>query len=271
MLPPEKNLEVRSQRPARSNGKPPLLFVHGGYCDAWCWDRYFLPWFAAQGYAAHALSLRGHGASGGRETLFVAGIEDYAADVERVAATLPLAPVLIGHSMGASVVEHLLVNRSVRAAALLAPVPPAGLGPIAGRLLALQPEYLVHLHRLDAPHLAGDVLAALRPLYFSDDVAPDVLAEAMFHITAESPRAILDLTLRWHSSRAGVEITPFVLAAAGDRVSTVADARATAELYGTEAMVVPRLAHMMMLERRWETAAKLLLQWLERDVRSSPR
>src|SRR5262252_8796749 len=240
MLPPEPDLEVRSHRPPRANSRPPLLFVHGGYCDAWCWDPYFLPWFAAHGYAAHAVSLRGHGASGGHETLFVAGVDDYAIDVERVAASLDAPPVLIGHSMGASVVEHLLVKGPVRAAALLAPVPPAGLGPIAGRMLALQPEYLVNLHRLDAPHLAGDVLAALRPLYFSDDVAPDVLAEAMFHITAESPRAILDLTLRWHSSRAGVEITPFVLAAAGDRVSTVADARATAELYGTEATVVPR-------------------------------
>src|SRR5262249_56515115 len=99
MLPPEPNLEVRSHRPARSNGRPPLLFVHGGYCDAWCWDRYFLPWFAAQGYAAHALSLRGHGASGGRETLFVARIRDYPAPVERGAPPLPSAPVPVRPSI----------------------------------------------------------------------------------------------------------------------------------------------------------------------------
>lgn len=267
MLPPETNLEVRSHRPARSNAKPPLLFVHGGYCDAWCWDRYFLPWFAARGYAAHALSLRGHGASGGHETLFVAGLDDYAADVERVAAGLGAPPVLIGHSMGASVVERLLATRPVHAAALLAPVPPAGLGPIAGRLLALQPEYLVNLQRLDAPHLAGDVLAALRPLYFSTDVAPGVLAEALLHLGPESPRAILDLTLRWHDHRPGNEITPLVLGAEGDRISTPADARATAELYETSAAIVPGLAHMMMLERNWEVAAEPLLEWLEREAR----
>ena len=88
--------------------------------------------------------------------------------------------------MGASVVEHLLGKLTVRGAALLAPIPPSGLGPVARRMLALQPEYLVNLHRLDAPHLAGDVLAALRPLYFSDDVAPELLAEASSHIGAES-------------------------------------------------------------------------------------
>jgi pimeloyl-ACP methyl ester carboxylesterase len=266
MLPPETNLELRSRRPTRANGGPPLLFVHGGYCDAWCWDRYFLPWFAARGYPTHALSLRGHGESGGRESLFVAGLDDYAADVERVAAKLDEPPVLIGHSMGASVVERLLATRPVRAAALLAPVPPSGLGSMAQRLLALQPEYLVNLQRLDAPHLAGDVLAALRPLYFSDDVAPEVLREAVSHLTAESPRAILDLTLRWGGGAANDGPKPLVLGAQGDRVVTTADAQATAELYGTEATIVPGLAHMMMLERRWQAAAEPLLEWLEREV-----
>ena len=266
MLPPETNLEVRSRLPARAEGKPPLLFVHGGYCDAWCWDPYFLPWFAARGYPSHALSLRGHGASGGRETLFVAGVDDYAVDVGRVVGRLGSAPVLIGHSMGASVVEHLLGKLPLRGAALLAPIPPAGLGSIARRMLALQPEYIVNLQRLDAPHLAGDVLAALRPLYFSNDVAPEVLAEATFHIGAESPRAIIDLTLRWHDRRPDAEITPFVLGAEGDRVSTPADARATARLYETDATIVPGLAHMMMLERGWQTVAAPLLAWLERET-----
>src|SRR5712691_10312326 len=97
--------------------------------------------------------------------------------------------------------QRLLVSGSVRAAALLAPVPPTGLGPVAHRLAAYQPEYLVNLHRLDAPHLSGDVLAALRPLYFSDDVAPEVLIESMAHLTIESPRAILDLALLSHRRR----------------------------------------------------------------------
>src|ERR1700694_728034 len=124
MLPPEKRIEVRSRLPANTATRPALLFVHGGYCDAWCWEPYFLPWFAARGYPAYALSLRGHGASGGRGSLFVAGIDDYAVDVARVAGKLPSPPVLIGHSMGAAVVERLIAAGPVRAAALLAPVPP---------------------------------------------------------------------------------------------------------------------------------------------------
>jgi non-heme chloroperoxidase len=266
MLPPELNLEVRSRLPARANRKSPLLFVHGGYCDAWCWEPHFLPWFAARGYPAYALSLRGHGASGGRDSLFVASLEDYVADVERVRAALPSPPVLIGHSMGATVIERLLGTGDVRAAALLAPVPPAGLGPVAGRLLAWQPEYLVNLQRLDAPHLAGDVLAALRPMYFSDDVAPEILAQAGAHLCVESPRAILDLALPLGRGRARSPAPPFVLGAAGDRIATPDDVRATASFYDTTATLVPGLAHMMMLERGWESVARPLLEWLERDA-----
>ena len=266
MLPPETRLEVRSRLPAKPGGRPPLLFVHGGYCDAWCWEPYFLPWFAARGYAAHALSLRGHGASGGRESLFVAGLDDYAADVEHVAGTLPSPPVLIGHSMGAAIVERLMVTRPLRAAAILAPIPPGGLAPVASRLLIWQPEYLVKMQRLDAPHLAGDVLSALRPMYFSDNVAPKILAEAVMHLTVESPRALMDLMLRLHDGKPVAPAKLFVLGARDDRISTPGDVKATASLYGLQATIVPGLAHMLMLEREWETAAQPLLDWLEREV-----
>ena len=201
MLPAESKLEVRTCLPARANGnarKPPLLFVHGGYCDAWCWAPHFLPWFAERGYAAHALSLRGHGASGGHETMFVTGLDDYAADVERVAATLPSPPVLIGHSMGAAIVERLLATGPVRAAALLSPVPPTGLLPMAARLAAEQPEYLLQLSQFDPARLTAHVLDVLRPYYFSADVAPEILLEATRHLGPESPRALLDLSLRLH-------------------------------------------------------------------------
>ena len=33
----------------------PLLFVHGGWHGAWCWDDHFLDFFAAAGYRAVAL------------------------------------------------------------------------------------------------------------------------------------------------------------------------------------------------------------------------
>jgi pimeloyl-ACP methyl ester carboxylesterase len=187
VLPAEPNLEIRRRLPASRTRKPPLVFVHGGYCDAWCWEPYFLPWFASRGYPSYALSLRGHGRSGGAESLVVAGLEDYEADVEHVAGLLDAAPVFVGHSMGAAIVERIVAKRPVRGAALLAPVPPAGLLTMAARLAAGNPDYLLQMNALDPTRMSATVLAALQPYYFSEDVAPEILAEAPAHLNAESP------------------------------------------------------------------------------------
>jgi non-heme chloroperoxidase len=260
----EPHLEIRKRLPASATRKPPLLFVHGGYCDAWCWEPYFLPWFAARGYPAYALSLRGHGASGGGGTLFAAALDDYEADVERVAGGLSAPPILIGHSMGAAVVERIVAKRPVRGAALLAPVPPAGLLPMAARLATQNPEYLMQMSGLDPGRLSTAVLGTLRPFYFSADVAPEILAEVANHLNAESPRALLDLSLRLHWALPVANHRPlFVLGAEGDRICMPDDVRATAKHHGVAATIVPGLAHLLMLERGFAVAARALEGWLQ--------
>jgi len=265
VLPIETRLEIRSRVPTEPSGKPPLLFVHGGYCDAWFWEPYFLPWLAARGYPSYAVSLRGHGSSGGVETLFITGLDDYEADVEYAAGQLNASPILIGHSMGAAIVERILAKRPVRGAALLAPVPPAGLLPVATRLAAEHPDYLLQMGGLDPSKLSADVLAALRPFYFSGGVDHAILKEAPRHLSAESPRALLDLSLRLHWALPRRNHRPlFVLGAEGDRICLPSDVRATAMHHGVEATILPGLAHMLMLERDWLVAAKALEAWLER-------
>jgi len=271
MLPAELRLEVRTfLPPARGSGKgngngrkPPVLFVHGGYCDSWCWEPYFLPWFAAQGYPAYAISLRGHGASGGHDSLFVAGLDDYAADVERVMAQIPVAPVLVGHSMGAAVVERLLATRPLRGAALLAPIPPSGLLSMAARLATERPDYLMQMSQLNPSQLSSHVLQTLSPYYFSKDVEPRVLWEATRHLGAESPRALLDLSLRLHWQLPERGSSPvMVLGVEADRICSPDDVQATATHHGVDAVMVPGLAHMMMLERQWERPARSIADWL---------
>ena len=172
--------------------------------------------------------------------MFVTGLDDFAADVEQVAAGLPAPPVLIGHSMGAAIIERLLATRPVRAAALLSPVPPAGLMPMAARLAAEQPEYLLQLSQFDPARLTSHVLEVLRPFYFSADVAPEILAEATAHLCAESPRVLLDLSLRLHWQLPERRAAPlFVLGAEGDRIASAEDVRATARHHGAKRRSCP--------------------------------
>jgi pimeloyl-ACP methyl ester carboxylesterase len=60
-------LEIISKHPLGGRYPTPLLFIHGMMHGAWCWDVHFLDYFAQHGFAAHAVNLRGHGASEGSE------------------------------------------------------------------------------------------------------------------------------------------------------------------------------------------------------------
>ena len=86
------HLEVISKTPAAGAHATPVLFVHGAWHGAWCWDEGFLDFFAARGFTAHALSLRNHGASDSAGSLRFRRISEYVDDVSRVAASLPRWP-----------------------------------------------------------------------------------------------------------------------------------------------------------------------------------
>lgn len=120
-------LEVIEKGRATEAHPTPLLFVHGAWFSAWCWDEHFLDFFADAGHHALAVSLRGHGASRSAKPLRSLRIADYVDDVASVADSLPVQPVLIGHSMGAYVVQKYLGSHTAAGAVLLTPAPPRGL------------------------------------------------------------------------------------------------------------------------------------------------
>jgi pimeloyl-ACP methyl ester carboxylesterase len=119
-------LEVIDKGSCSESHPSPLLFVHGARHAAWCWDEYFLDFFADKGYRALALSLRGHGNSASPKPLRSCSIADYVDDVASVATSLPTRPVVIGHSLGGGIVQKYLESHDAPAGALLASMPPQG-------------------------------------------------------------------------------------------------------------------------------------------------
>ncbi|MGF1528042.1 MAG: alpha/beta hydrolase [Candidatus Competibacterales bacterium] len=145
-LPP---LEILQRAPAGEARPGTLLFVHGAFSGAWCWDVHFLPYFAAAGYRCLAVSLRGHGNSPGRHTLAWHTMADYVADVACAAANLPRPLVLIGHSMGGFVIQKYLEKHPLpQAVVLLASVAPWGLWPSSLNLALKDPELFQQLQLL---------------------------------------------------------------------------------------------------------------------------
>lgn len=111
-------LEVFRNLP-RGRAKGHVLLVHGAGGDGWQW-RAVMADLAAAGYAAHALSLSGHGRSAPARPSFAQLFDD----VRSVLETLPDDTRLVGHSLGGYLVQRELAESQRPAAVLLAPVPP---------------------------------------------------------------------------------------------------------------------------------------------------
>jgi len=261
-------LEIISRYPAGSTHSTPILFVHGAWHAAWCWDVNFLDYFAQHGFAAHALSLRGHGGSEGHHNLRWTRIADYVEDVARAALQLPAPPVLIGHSMGGFVVQKYLQDHASPAAVLLASVPPAGDLAITLRAARQHPMVFAKanltlslLPLMSTPRLAREFL-------FSKDLAYEQVLAYWEQLQDESYLAWLDMLLFNLPRPEKVKTPLLVLGGARDINLKPGEIEATARAYNAQIEIIADVAHDMMLDTRWQAVADRILVWLkERDLR----
>lgn len=251
-------LEVISRHPAGKAHPIPLLFVHGAWHAAWCWDEYFLPYFAEHGYAVHALSLHGHGRSAGQEQVLWYRSTDYVADVALVASQLQRPPVLVGHSMGGWIVQKYLEQHYVPAAVLLAPMPPSG--PIAFLLDSLRQHPIRTLYSALTGRICSPQLAHVS--FFSDEMPQQQVNHYYERLDQESRMILLDFFLHSLRPRVSRTIPLLVLGALDDRVFSLPEIVATARLQNVQPEAFPHMAHNMMLEPHWQRVADRIVAWL---------
>ncbi len=258
-------LELLERRPAKPRLKTPVLFVHGAYTGAWCWEDYFLPYFAEQGIHAFAVSLRGHGRSEGRQMLAATSLADYVDDVARTVEQLPAPPLLVGHSMGGMVVQKYLERQvKVPGVVLMASVPPQGLGLPTLRLMLHDPWLLWQVSLIQHVDPSYANLETARRMGFSESLSDEELQRHQARFGPESSRAIWDMTVADLVCPWRIERPPMlVLGGEKDALFTQRMVQATARAYGVEAEIFPDMAHMMMLEPGWQQVADRINSWIE--------
>ena len=257
-----ERIEVLTCPQSEHAARTPLLFVHGGYVGAWSWAEHFLPWFSARGFPVHAISLRGHGESSDRSRLHSFSLNDYVEDVALAVDSLERPPVLIGHSMGALVVQKYLERMTVPAVVLACPVPPFGLLPSAFSLALFRPALWAEINALAAGRSASR--DALGTALFAGPMEAAAMERIYARMQPESRRALADMT--WWGLPQLWRRTPseaLVLGAARDTLIPSAQAEATARMFGAELRMLDGLGHALMLDARWERAAEALLGWIE--------
>ncbi|TVR97502.1 MAG: alpha/beta fold hydrolase [Rhodospirillales bacterium] len=269
MIEATRRLEVLSRTPEGRAHPTPLLFVHGAFSTAGIWAPFFLPYFARHGFAAHAVSLRGHGGSDGRRDLAKARLKDYVDDVAQVAAGLPAPPVVIGTSLGGIVVQSYLHRHSAPAAVLLASGPPHGMIPSSLRMMLHNPQLVWDMSMMQWVGPETATVESARRALFRQDTPDDDIRRFLPDAGPESPLAMLDVMgLDLPPSRRLLDVPVLVLGGEADAFITPEAVEATASTYGTRAEIFPGMPHAMMLDRDWERVAGRIREWLEATLPS---
>lgn len=256
-------LELISRPSDEKTHAPPLLFVHGAWHAAWCWQEYFMPYFAARGWDCYAVSLRGHGGSEGH-VRWVRGA-DYVADIEQIVEQIGKRPVIIGHSMGGYVLQKYLETHTVPAAVLMASIPSRGTLGLLLRSIVYHPlSVLETLLTLDLYPIVGTPDRA-HDLLFSPTMSRRKVEVYFRKLRSESFRLLLDSAF-FDVPRPRRRQTPLlVLGSADDAVFTVDELKATASDYRTQAMIFSNIAHDMMLDAHWREVADCINSWLKQQ------
>lgn len=262
-------LELLHCHPAQppADGRPSLLFVHGSYCGAWVWAEHFMPYFAARGWACHAVSLRGHGES---EAGFnFASLADYLADIRTAMDRVDDDMVLAGHSMGGLLVQHCLADDGrVRGAVLMSSVPPSGLGAPALHLSLFAPDICLQFGLLQA--LGPSVVEgrAIRRAFFAESTPNADLAHLLPRLQKESHRICVELLNPPRPRLPLGRHRPPVLVIGGDRDVLVPAAALmeTATYFAAELSMLGGAPHGLMLDAAWwEPTAERMASWLNRQ------
>lgn len=240
----------------------PLLFVHGAWHAAWCWDEHFLDYFAERGYRVLAPSFRGHGNSSTDKLLRSCSVADYLADVATVAGGLGGEPVLIGHSMGGLIVQKYLESHPAPAAVLLTSMPPQGNLGSALRWIRQRPSHFAKMAATGRalPYISTPELA--RERFFSAGTPEADVRRYAARLQEDSSRIGLDCALLKLPRPKRVRTPLLVLGAEQDGAHTRAEILATARAYGTQAEFFADMGHDMMLEPGWAEVADRIDGWL---------
>ncbi|KAK9867141.1 hypothetical protein WJX84_004221 [Apatococcus fuscideae] len=250
-------LEVIGLESAQGSRYPPLIFLHGSYHAAWCWQDKFLPYFHAAGFGVFAVSLRG----------------------QEVIASLDQAPILISHSLGGLIAQRYMVRLgegeehrpALRGLALLCSMPPSGNTGTAGRIMKNTPLLGV---RLTWGFITKSFLrskSACREMFFSNDLPEADIDRYQQLFRAEAGKVPVVDVKALNSNLplprpCSLHCPVLVLGCSNDRIVDRQGVEETAAHFGAQAVMLPDLAHDLMLDTRWQQAADALLQWMQAEM-----
>jgi pimeloyl-ACP methyl ester carboxylesterase len=252
------------REPSGDRKPTPVLFLHGAWHGAWCYDLW-LDDFAAHGYEAHAISLPAHGGSGSTRPLHLHGLRDYVSTLAAIVGQVTPTPFVVGHSLGGYVLQRYLRDHRLPGAVLLAPVPVLGALPLFWRMLKKHPvRFIWGGLSLNPRRWVGT--PALVTEYFVSDGAVCPPEAISARLDNESVRAGIESCFAlWRTARTvkAARQPVLVVAAGNDSMFPLSEEQATARAFGADYLVIEGQGHDLMLERDWQQVAAHIRNWFE--------
>ena len=226
-------------------GLPPVLLIHGMWADHAHWNRY-RRCFERIGFETRAVTLLCHSTPQDVAGLRHVGVMDFVAQVRAEMASLPSAPVVIGHSMGALVAQKVAELETVRALLLLAPVAPGGIFPVRPSVALCTGG-----NALDVVLSRPFMIPAWNARYGIVNTLPPRLQTVVYQsFLYESGKALSEM-LRGAITvdERKVDCPVFVAVGAVDRATPPAIARRIARKYGADYHEYPGQCHFLGASR----------------------
>ena len=262
----EGGIERIAYLPKQPLHAAPLLFQHGMWHGAWCWQ----PWqafFAERGWSSVAHSLPGHGLSPEQRPLRECTLEYYLGFLRQEIQRSPRPPVLIGHSMGGALAQWYLKyvqpqSGALQAVVLAAPWP-AFFMMKECLLLALETDPwsmpLVGLSRdatplIRNPQVAARLLLSPRSIYSPEELHARLTPESALVIFEHQPP-------RW-SPPPDPGVPLLIIAGERDNAVPVGALERAAAFYQADFRVAVDAGHNLMHDLNGLEFAGWIEEWL---------
>ncbi|MEU2561534.1 alpha/beta hydrolase [Streptomyces longispororuber] len=262
--------------------RTPVVFINGAWLHALSWESWVRR-FESRGFSACAPGWPGEAGSRGTRTppdrLARVGLDVLTEHFARIVRSFDTAPVIVGHSVGGLIAQHLVTADVGRAAVAIAPAPVNGV-PLPAPPVPPPPaapegsgEPLLHLSRERFHHVFANTLGAEESRRLHERYVVPAPARLFTDLgcggAARSPRAAADVG----NARRG----PLLLVSGQeDRLVPDAATRAVFKQYGdttavTDLKQFPDRAHSLVIDSGWRSVADYVLAWLSRrGVRARP-
>jgi pimeloyl-ACP methyl ester carboxylesterase len=255
------SLENMRDTPAVGKEKGVVIFVHGPWHGGWCWEQSFTSLFSRKGYRCITFDLPYHDRAGERPDIRKVRLRDYMLTLEHVIKRVGGNPILIGHSMGAYLIQKYLVKGKCRMAVLMSPPPPdKGWRTI---LRLMQKPYIWKAVLFGRMHLAVSTPKRASWALFGEGIRKEDTERYTGMMCDESREVLADMLWRDKAPKLPSDIPCIVFGGHRDRLFTLRDLDRTGTYLGCGIVVMADMGHDMMLEPGTDKLVDIMVNCIE--------